>query len=160
MEPKNRDRRPLVRGCWRWRTTISQRMPTRPPQANSSVSHSNGGKCPISGRTNELSNSWPTALTRVRKRIPNDTIVNQCATATTGRRAIRVWPRNSRTRVTVRATGASVRASGWPIRTVRVIWAIARANSEMATTMTARQTTVTAIRIVLLGFGSSACPSR
>ena len=83
----------------------------------------------------------------MKNRIPNETIVNQCAIATTGSRAIRVCPRNSRTRVTVRAPGWSVRDSGWPIRTVRVIWAIARANSETATTITARQTMVTAIRI-------------
>ena len=41
---------------------------------------------------------------------PKLTIVNQCATATTGSRDIRVCPRNSRTSVTVRAPLSSVRA--------------------------------------------------
>ncbi len=50
----------------------------------------------MSGSAKSGSKSWPKALSRVKKRTPKLTIVNQCATATTGSRDMRVWPRNSR----------------------------------------------------------------
>ena len=66
----------------------------------------------MSGSANSGSASCPNALTRVKNSTPKLIIVNQCATATTGRRDMRVWPRNSRSSVTVRAPLSSVRSSG------------------------------------------------
>ena len=65
-------------------------MPTRPVQAKNSVTHSYGGKWPISGSVHAGETSWPKALTRVKNSTPKLIIVNQCATATTGSRDIRV----------------------------------------------------------------------
>ena len=73
-----------------------------PPTAKTSVTHSYGGQCPISGSWYAGSTSCPNALSSVKNSTPNETIVNQCATATTGSRDIRVCPRNSRNSVTHR----------------------------------------------------------
>ena len=84
-------------------------MPTSPAQAKSSTSHSNGGKCPMTGSRASGRKSWRKALTRVENRMMNASAVTQWAAATTGSRLIRVWPRNSRARVHVRAAGSSLR---------------------------------------------------
>ena len=61
--------------------------------------------------------SWPNAVTSVPNSNMNDSAVNQCATATTGRRDMRVWPRNSLASVHERARGASLRrGSACPTR--------------------------------------------
>ena len=69
---------------------MSTRMPSRPAHAKNSVTHSKGGKCPISGSAKSGFTSCPKAASSVKNRMPKLTIVNQCATATTGRRDIRV----------------------------------------------------------------------
>ena len=71
----------------------------------SSVAHSYSTKWPISGSAKVGENSCPYAVSRVKNSSPKETITNQCATATTGSRDIRVWPRNSRTSVRVRVAG-------------------------------------------------------
>ena len=98
---------------------MSSRIADEPAdQAMISITHSYGGQCPISGSTNSGSNSCPYAVISVKNSTPNATIVNQCATATSGSRDIRVCPRNSRTNVVVRAAGWSVRTSGGPAGTL------------------------------------------
>ena len=93
------------------------------------------------GSWNPGSTSWPNAVTSVRNSTPNETIVNQCATATTGRRDIRVCPRNSRTSVTVRAPGRSVRFVGCPSRNVATKRFTVWVNRAMALSVTATHTT-------------------
>ncbi len=78
-----------------------------------------GAQSPMTGRIQSASKSCPTALTIVRSREKKPTATNQCATPTMPQRFIRVWPRNSRTTVTVRAAGSSVRVpagTGCPSR--------------------------------------------
>ncbi len=73
---------------------------------------------------------------------PKLIIVNQCATATTGSRDIRVCPRNSRNNVTVRAPLSPVRVgSGWPSRKTDRKCRTTRANSAIPTRVTTPQTT-------------------
>ena len=50
-------------------------------------------------------------MTRVKNSSPNQTNTNQCATAPTGSRDIRVWPSDSRTSVPVRVAGSPVRVA-------------------------------------------------
>lgn len=77
------------------------------------------------------------AWTRVRKRIPKESIVTQWAIATTGRRAMRVCPRNSRKSVVVRTAGRSVRLeSGWLSLKVLTKCRTARASMAHPTTVT------------------------
>ena len=86
--------------------------------------------------------SWPNALSSVKNSTPKLIIVNQCAIATTGRRDILVWPRNSRSRVRVRSPGLSTRvASGWPSRNTLRKCRTVLVTRAMATAVTARHTT-------------------
>ncbi len=95
--------------------------------------------------------SWPKAVIRVKKSTPKLIIVNQWATATTGRRDIRVWPRNSRSRVRVRAALSSPRSAGWPRRKVARKWFTVLTSSAMATAVTPMQTTAATICRALMG---------
>ena len=85
--------------------------------------------------------------------MPKLIIVNQCATATIGRRDMRVCPRNSRSNVTVRAPGLSVRFSGAPTLNRATICATARTSSE--TPMTVMTTQITAATIWRADMGPS-----
>ena len=114
-------------------------MPSRDSQAIASTAHSSRKKWPISGSAQDGENSWPNAVTRVTKSSPNDTITNQCAAATIGSRDIRVWPRNSLTRVIVRRPGRSVRVgSGRPRAKVDRNRITAWTNSATPVAVTAR----------------------
>jgi hypothetical protein len=89
---------------------------------------------------------WPYAVTREKNRNPKLTMVNQWARATTGSRAIRVCPRNSRTSVVVRTAGLPVRVrSGSPSRTTCTMDAAARVSRATPAAVRARLTTMTAI---------------
>ncbi len=95
---------------------MSVTMPMSPPQANSSMSHSNGGKCPMTGSRKSAHSNWKNALTNVAKSRKNDSATNQCANATIGRRDMRLCPKNSRATVSTRRPGWLVRIrSGWPV---------------------------------------------
>src|SRR3954468_4999683 len=104
----------------------------------------------MTGSTNAGEKSCPKALSRVKKRTPKLTIVNQCATATTGSRDMRVWPRNSRSKVRVRAPLSSPRSSGWPRRKVARKWLIVLTSRATATAVTPRHTTAATIWSALM----------
>ncbi len=67
-----------------------------------SVYISNGRKSPMTGSTQSAWKSWPKAWARVGGRVRKPTATNQWAMPTTPHLFMRVWPRNSRTRVTLR----------------------------------------------------------
>ncbi len=112
MEPKNRDRLPNLRGRFFCRMPMSTQMPMSPNTASASTTQSNRKKWPMRGSAKSGSKICPWAVTRVRNKMMNPIIVTQCATATRGSLAMRVWPRNSRISVIVRAPGSSERFVG------------------------------------------------
>lgn len=61
------------------------------------------------GSVQSASKSCPYAWTSVGGSVRKPIATNQCAKPTMPQRFIRLWPRNSRTRVSVRAFGSSVR---------------------------------------------------
>ncbi len=128
-------------------------MPTSEAHEMSSVAHSYSAKWPISGSAKVGENSCPYAVSRVKNSSPKETMTNQCATATTGSRDIRVWPRNSRTSVRVRVAGCPVRVgSAWPRRKTDTRPPSTLAKSATATAVTARhRRSATICRAGMLG---------
>src|SRR5665648_802697 len=122
--------------------TIRTVIPTSEVHVMNSVAHSYSKKCPISGSAKCGSSNCPYAVSRVKNNSPKETMTNQCATATTGFRAIRVCPTISRTRVMVRVAGSLVRPrSTWPTVKVAMKRLIILANNATATAVTERQRT-------------------
>ena len=109
---------------------------------NSSVAHSNSTKWPIRGSAKLGENSWPKAVSRVKKSSPKPTMTNQCAAPTQVHWSIRVWPRDSLSRVTVRPIGSSERVAGWPTLITPIISRIALTNRVMPTAAMASETTM------------------
>ncbi len=97
-------------------------MPTTVIRPMNSMYISNGRKPPRIGRTQSASKSCPYACASVGGRVRKPMATNQWAKPTIPHRFIRVWPRNSLTRVIVRCLGSSVRlpaGTGWPSFTNR-----------------------------------------
>ncbi len=122
LEPAKRDLRPALVGLLSCRITMRVTMPRTVIRPRNSVKISYGSQSPMIGISQSAWKSWPKALTIVRSSEKKPTATNQCAKPTMPQRFIRVWPRNSLTRVTVRWVGSPVRVpagTGCPRRTNR-----------------------------------------
>lgn len=103
LEPAKRDLRPGRDGRFSRRITMSTAMPRIVITPMNSMYSSNGRNSPIQGSVQSAWNSWPNACARVGGSVRKPMATNQWAKPTMPQRFIRVWPRNSRTRVTLRA---------------------------------------------------------
>lgn len=122
FEPAKRDLRPARLGWLSWRMAMSTRMPSVIVVTRNSRNISYGTQWPMIGSVQSALKSWPKAFAKVSTSERKAMAMNQCAAPTTFHRFIRVWPRNSRSTVTVRATRLSVRVpagTSWPSRTTR-----------------------------------------
>ncbi len=102
LEPAKRDLRPGRDGRLSSRMTMSTAMPSTVITPMNSMYISNGRKPPRTGSTQSAWKSWPKACARVGGSVRKPTATNQWAMPTMPHRFMRVWPRNSRTRVTLR----------------------------------------------------------
>lgn len=84
-------------------------MPTTVIRPMNSMYISNGRNVPMIGSTQSAWKSWPYAWSSVGGSVRKPIATNQWAKPTMPQRFIRVWPRNSLTRVIVRCLGSSVR---------------------------------------------------
>ena len=150
MEPKNRLRRPSVRGWFRCRMTISPTMPIRVSQEKMSAHHSNTIQCPMIGSAKVGTNSCPYAVATNELSVMKPIITNQCRTPTRCHCSIRVCPRVSVTSPFHRSPRRSLRpTAGRPSRITASIERMARTARTTATAVIASETTIATTCTVL-----------